>query len=517
MLKILVGSMAALVLLGLLPGCTTAQRPAALSPSADTSGAVFQDTQSPIGIDYGPEARCSDNNPTWLASQRPRSCQPQLGQTCGGSLNTCPAKCQHCYDDDLALIQRDLGVNTITIYQPNYYILKAAQRLKLKVIVGLMNDAVLGLAMPDTQTNCSDGSAPLYLCGNKYASAVIDGACIDTAGGDPFAPCASHCAIRSDPARDCIHQDCRCDADSECKGVSNRCLRGAYVAPLNRPATGEFLRDGTVIAIQLGNEFFGQCQIPEVPGQNQPCCGHNRKTGMCRAWTVNEQVYSTAALTLRRALDSRGLDNIKISAGLVEKQGAEFCRDGAPPPGIDYIAAHPYCDYLAEVPPRWAVASGAECWEQARNGYFAVDQKACGAARTYIGETGFNTGCPSMTNRDIMLKAERDFIAAMVAAQPACSGQPNPAAPFPSFLFEFADTGPAEGCLSGCGDPLRCNPSCCCRHRCSGGAICAPDCPSCFGNGYFGLYRTPDYRTVGFPPQPKFNPMPSLLCPVRAH
>jgi len=122
-----------------------------------------------------------------------------------------------------------------------------------------------------------------------------------------------------------------------------------------------------------------------------------------------------------------------------------------------------------------------------------------------------------MANGDVLLKAERDFIAAMIASQPECKGRPNPAAPFPSFLFEFADTGPPGGCLSGCGDPKRCRPKCCCKHQCKGTVVCTPECPSCFGNGYFGLYHTPGYRTAGFPPDPKFDPTPSLLCPTPPH
>jgi hypothetical protein len=152
---------------------------------------------------------------------------------------------------------------------------------------------------------------------------------------------------------------------------------------------------------------------------------------------------------------------------------------------------------------------------QARDEQFAIDRKACGAEHTYIGETGYNTGCPSMANGESRLNAERDFVAAMLGDEPACSGKPDAAAPMPNFLFEFADSGPTSGCISGCGDPARCNPRCCCKHQCSDNAICAPGCPSCFGNGYFGLYRTPGYATAGFPPEPKFEPMPSLLCPAR--
>ncbi len=225
--------------------------------SSDSPGAI-QATWSPIGIDYAPETRCSDNNPDWLPGRRrrPVACNPPPGEPCGDTLSTCPARCQQCYDDDLSLIQHELKVNAITIYRPNYYILKAAQRLGMKVVVGLLDDSVLGLAAPTSQTQCTDGGVPLYLCGANYASALIDGACIDTVGSDPFKKCVSHCAVRSEPTQDCVNGDCSCHSDADCRGPSNRCLSGSRMAPLNSPASGEFLRDGTVIGIQLGNEFF---------------------------------------------------------------------------------------------------------------------------------------------------------------------------------------------------------------------------------------------------------------------
>ena len=469
---------------------------------------------SPIGLDYAPEARCSDNNPSWMPGARPIACQPQLGEKgCRDNLDTCPARCQQCYDDDLGFIRSQLKVKTITIYAPNYYILKAAHRLGMKVIVGLYNDSVLGLAMPAGRTNCTYGGAPLYLCGSDYASAVLDGACIDKSGGNPFAQCSNRCSLRADPARDCVKGDCSCNSDADCKGPANRCLSGSYIPPLSSPLTGDFLRDGTVIGIQLGNEFFGDCQIPKVEGQNQKCCAHNRKTNQCRAWTVDRRVFSAAAQTLRQALQRRGLGKVKITVSLVEEQGPRFCRDGAPPPGIDYVAAHPYCDFQANVPPYWSTSSGAQCWEAARK-EFAVDQKACGAQHTYIGETGYNTGCPSMMDARAQLKAGNDFVRTMVRSQAACDGIAGSPAPFPDFLFEFGDTCPAGGCISGCGDPLQCNPDCCCKHQCTSEKICSPGCPECLGNGYFGLYHTPGYTTVGFPPVAKFNPTPSLLCPT---
>ena len=151
-------------------------------PRRSDSDGLFQTEWSPIGLDYAPETRCSDNNPDWHPHHRPVACNPQPVETCGDSLGTCPARCQQCYSDDLSFIQRDLKVNAITIYRPNYYVLKAAHQLGMKVIVGLLDDSVLGLASPASQTNCTDGGSPLYLCGANYASALIDGACIDTVG-----------------------------------------------------------------------------------------------------------------------------------------------------------------------------------------------------------------------------------------------------------------------------------------------------------------------------------------------
>jgi len=48
-----------------------------------------------IGIDYTPEARCSDNN--W-STATPVACNPQLSFACtkGDPLSTCPRSCQNC-------------------------------------------------------------------------------------------------------------------------------------------------------------------------------------------------------------------------------------------------------------------------------------------------------------------------------------------------------------------------------------------------------------------------------------
>lgn len=86
-----------------------------------------------IGIDYDPEARCSDNN--W-STDFPVACNPQLSFICptGEGLSLCPMRCQACYDSDLDTIKNNLSVDTITIYQPNYYILTAAKAKGVKTI-----------------------------------------------------------------------------------------------------------------------------------------------------------------------------------------------------------------------------------------------------------------------------------------------------------------------------------------------------------------------------------------------
>jgi len=91
-----------------------------------------------MGIDYDPEARCSTNN--WT-TDFPVACSPQVAFTCpptGKTLDNCPTMCQSCYDSDLDTIKNMLSVDTITIYQPNYYILTAAENEGVKAILGLL-------------------------------------------------------------------------------------------------------------------------------------------------------------------------------------------------------------------------------------------------------------------------------------------------------------------------------------------------------------------------------------------
>jgi hypothetical protein len=190
-------------------------------------------TINEIGIDYTPESRCSDNN--W-STAFPTACNPQLSFTCpsGDPLSLCPTSCQRCYVSDLTNLQTSLKASTITSYQPNYYILTAANQRHIA------------------------------LCGSKYAGAMLDGACGTTTPWNP----------------------------------ATFCTGGPYIEPLNAPTgtTGQFIKDGTIIAVQLGYEALGKV----VDGQN-----------------ITAQMITTAARTLRAALDARGFVTTPIVVSLV--------------------------------------------------------------------------------------------------------------------------------------------------------------------------------------------------------
>jgi len=183
-----------------------------------------------------------------------------------------------------------LSPAAITVYQPNYYILRSASNLDLEVVQGLFNDAIQGLAAPDASTRCVFAGAPLAFCGKNYAKALIDGACFNTS---PWK-------------------------------VSRFCGKPeAYVEGLKK-----FLTNGTIIAIQLGNEPLGT---------------------IANGQTITAAMVSTAAQNLRTVLDADGFPNVHIVVSLVEGQEHTFCQGGAPPTGVDFIAAHPYCNYVASV------------------------------------------------------------------------------------------------------------------------------------------------------------------------
>ncbi|HUB65313.1 MAG TPA: hypothetical protein VL996_12875 [Methylocella sp.] len=387
-----------------------------------------------IGIDYTPEARCSDNN--W-STATPVACNPQLSFACTGNpppLSTCPASCQTCYNNDLGNLETQLKISAITVYQPNYYILTAAQQLNIIVMQGLFNDAIPSLAAPDSATNCSYAGSPIALCGSKYAGAILDGACGTTTPWNPA---------------------------TFCEGASN-----AYVEPLNYPGgqartPGQFIKDGTIIAIQLGNEPLNT---------------------MANGQTITLAMISQAAATLRKALDARGFTNIPIVLSLVLGQEQTVCANASPPVGINFIASHPYCNYVASVPPSWPY-NGGQCWQQVQMLFSSISQYYCGATHTFIGETGYNTGCPSDPNNATRVSNEQIFINDLKSSTCGQTSQSD----FPTFLFAYSDVCPAGGCAPGC----------------SGGPI--------EGNGYFGIFHTQSYLTEGAL-VPKFSPIPSLAC-----
>ena len=168
-----VGSLVTLGLLFAAVGCGSGSSSsgAGSPPSLTAPAPAF----GGINMDYAPEGRCSDDN--W-STATPAACNPQLSFTsCTPNvLSSCAANCQACYNADMATMN-SIKLGTITIYQPNYYILKAADSAGIKVVLGLFNDSVSGLAQPSTATNCTYGGQPFPYCGTKYATALFGGAC----------------------------------------------------------------------------------------------------------------------------------------------------------------------------------------------------------------------------------------------------------------------------------------------------------------------------------------------------
>jgi len=415
-------SLLAVALLLVVTGCGGGSQ---TSSSAPAPAPAF----SGINVDYAPEGRCSDDN--W-STTTPVACNPQLSfNSCTPNvLSSCSSNCQACFNSDLSTI-KSLSVGTITIYQPNYYILTAAQNAGIKVVLGLYDDSVNGLATSSTMTNCTYGGNPFPYCGTNYATALFNGICGNMTPWPPATFCES----------------------------SSNNPNATYVAALNSSA-GQFLQNGTIVGIQLGNEILGQ---------------------------VSAATFSTAAQNLRSALNSAGFSNIKIIVSLIEGQAATFCTNSAPPTGVDYIADHVYCSAgssggVASLPPVWPTGSNPAqtCMTQVQS-VFATDQQSCGAANVFLGETGYNTGCPSVYGQQ-QVPNEQSFITQLVSA--TCQNQVT--GPLAPFLFEFGDVCPAGGCLAGC-----------------------PSEPQ-EGNGYFGMYFTQNYLTKG-PLTTKFT-IPSLTC-----
>ncbi|MCC7344016.1 MAG: hypothetical protein IT573_03685 [Deltaproteobacteria bacterium] len=385
-----------------------------------------------IAIDYDPEARCSDDN--WTTNT-PVACSPQLSFTCPApppgdpfqNLSGCPDRCQSCFDQDLAALKSNLLVGTITVYQPNYYILKAAQAQGLKVLLGLFNDSVLALTKTnDGNTDCTFAGFPA-LCGDGVVASLVDGACGATT---PWAP-------------------------------QTFCTAGTYI-----PALKPFFDDGTVVGIQLGNEIL-----------SSPINGV----------TLTPAQVQAAATTLRNGLNQRSYTGIPVIVSSVAGLEKDLCADGAPLPNIDGIASHPYCNNVASVPPAWPFESGntpaqaaKACADQVLSIFQEVAVTPCGADHVFIGETGYNTGCPGASDEANHLAAAESFFPEMVSL--ACQNN------IPLFFFDYVDACPAGGCLPGC----------------SGEAN--------VGNGYFGIYHTENYLTKGDLVL-KYSAVPNLGCP----
>ena len=158
-------------------GCGGSSGSQSSSPSQG-SGSGGVGSPSPaftgINIDYAPESRCSDDN--WSTST-PVACNPQLSfvSCTPNSLSSCAANCQACFTSDLQTIS-SLKVGAITIYQPNYYALKAADAAGVKVVLGLYDDNVPGLAGTCTasgSTECTYGGAPVPLFRHRLRECAV--------------------------------------------------------------------------------------------------------------------------------------------------------------------------------------------------------------------------------------------------------------------------------------------------------------------------------------------------------
>jgi len=290
------------------------------------------------------------------------------------------------------------------------------------------SDCGTGNTCMDNSSGCTFGGSPA-LCGTGHANSILNGACFTTT---PW-PASMFCEAA-----------------------------GAYITP-----NADFISDGTVIGIQLGNE---------VLSSSDP--------------SLTKQQVVNAAQVLRNAINNStdSLPNIPIVVSLVVGKEQNFCESGAPPKGVDYIAAHPYCDFVASSPPSWPDETGntakmaaSMCWTQVKSLFEDNAQMFCGADNTYIGETGYNTGCPMSMGESTHLTVAPLFIDDLVSW--TCMQSIG------SFLFAFVDACPMGGCLAGC----------------SGSATTA-------GNGYFGLYYTDMYNTMGSLTA-KYDTLPTLTCP----
>ena len=79
--------------------------------------------------------------------------------------------------------------------------------------------------------------------------------------------------------------------------------------------------------------------------------------------------------------------------------------------------------------------------DQVKKDFVDISQKQCGAPHVFIGETGFNTGCPGVYGTQYVADATT-FVTGVT--QWACEQSLG------LFHFAYVDACPAGGCLAGC-------------------------------------------------------------------
>ena len=290
------------------------------------------------------------------------------------------------------------------------------------------SDCGMGNTCDDAASGCTYGGQQ-SLCGTGHANSLLDGACSSTTPWDPN----TFCNVPG----------------------------GAYITP-----NADFISDGTVIGIQVGNEVL---------------------TSANPVLSKQQVVNASKVLSNAISASAKGLPEIPMIVSLVAGKEQDFCESGAPPSGVDYIAAHPYCNFVASSPPSWPHETGntpkmaaTACWNEVLKIFTDNAQMFCGADNTYIGETGYNTGCPMSSGEMTHLEVAPLFIDDVVSW--TCMQSIG------TFLFAFVDACPMSGCLAGC------------------------DSTPVSGNGYFGLYFTDGYDTMGALTE-KYSPLPTLTCP----
>ena len=155
---------------------------------------------------------------------------------------------------------------------------------------------------------------------------------------------------------------------------------------------------------------------------------------------------------------------------------------------------------MASSPPSWPFESGntpakaaTDCVDQVIKIFEDNAVAHCGKDHTFIGETGYNTGCPGASDEANHISVAESFFPDLVSQ--VCQKS------YPLFLFAYADacpdntgTPPNLGCLAGCATNS------------------IGKTPPSQGNGYFGVYHTKDYKTEGDLVL-KYTSVPKLSCP----